>query len=140
MDEITHHLMNRMPSAQQKGPPELMPAEAEPADEPMQETEQREETNEAATPRDEGATDDTAATTTHGEGTHAAKEQSLVPMTANQASAAAEPDTAWRCDKKGHALSPEALYMRFYRSIRSTLSCVGRIFRPLLVTTKCTCF
>lgn len=33
----------------------------------------------------------------------------------------ADDDTAWRKNKKGEWLTPAALYMRFYRSIRSSL-------------------
>ena len=29
---------------------------------------------------------------------------------------------AWRLDKKGNPISPEALYMRFYRRLRSALA------------------
>ena len=39
------------------------------------------------------------------------------------------PDQQWRCDKRGNLLSPEALYMRFYRSVRSFLSALrGAVF------------
>ena len=31
---------------------------------------------------------------------------------------------AWRLDKKGNPISPEALYMRFYRRLRSYLACI----------------